>query len=267
MSLLGVRATLARDVGAATKLCVSESPPVPQDNGQPGCPPPIDESVGLKPLDWPPWTHRLNYCVYGNLQHGRTAALSAGMLDEELPSTRAEDAQPPYQVVDIPLKGKGAIATGNIFSAEVVMSDWAAFLLDISFPETVLQLGRSSRHASDILEDVGGDPYLTPHPKKAAVSKSSSIPCAFVRLTSSSFNVRVVVLRDISPGEEISISYKRQRTLGRYSFECTCSLCTASITDIAASDYRREKIAALQNETLKAITVEASHYKILAWLY
>lgn len=46
---------------------------------------------------------------------------------------------------------------------------------------------------------------------------------------------------------------KRQRALRRWGFECTCSLCTASKTDIAASDYRREKIASLQNDTLKAI--------------
>jgi hypothetical protein len=46
---------------------------------------------------------------------------------------------------------------------------------------------------------------------------------------------------------------KRQHALRRWGFDCKCSLCTASKTEIAASDYRREKIAALQQDTLKAI--------------
>jgi hypothetical protein len=85
---------------------------------------------------------------------------------------------------------------------------------------------------------------------------------------------------------------KRQNALRRWGFECTCRLCTASKTEAAASDYRREKIAAMQHETLEAIkqgdgarairlaheilalvkaedipTMIASQYEILARLY
>ncbi|KAI0532073.1 hypothetical protein GGR58DRAFT_523593 [Xylaria digitata] len=245
----------------------------------------------------------LKYCVYSNSRHGyqgislitkpKTAADSANMLDEEFPGGHSiNSTTPSYAVVDIPPKGKGVMATRRISRAEAFMSDWATVVLDLSFskamqrqvgyqflhlateqlsdPDKVLGLGRSSTKAVDIIEDIlgtnsfsytlGGDSHMALYPEVARINHACK-PNAFVRFSATSFDVKVVAFRDIEIGEEITISYipmnlpreKRQRDLRRWGFECTCSLCTASKTEIAASDYRREKIASLQEEVLKAI--------------
>jgi hypothetical protein len=199
--LLNVSPTVtAENTRIATKHCLTNPPPPLRQDVQLGCPPPIDESIGPEPVDWSPWTHRphcleaerdpkIKYCVYSNSHQGkhgvsiitkpRTAALSAEMLNAELPRRHTDkDSQPGYEVIDMPGKGKGVVATRKISRAQVIMSDWAAVLLDMSFPrsvqqlnghrllhraadqlsnpETVLQLGRSSIRASDIMEDIIG---------------------------------------------------------------------------------------------------------------
>ncbi|KAJ2977726.1 hypothetical protein NUW58_g7723 [Xylaria curta] len=138
-------------------------------------------------------------------------------------------------------------------------------------PERVLGLGRSSTAAVDIMEDIlgtnsfsytlGGDAHMALYPEVARINHACK-PNAFVRFSPTSFDVKVVAFRDIEAGEEITISYipmnhpreKRQRDLRRWGFECKCSLCTASKTEIATSDYRREKIASLQENVMKAIS-------------
>ncbi|KAI1418777.1 hypothetical protein F5Y12DRAFT_789601 [Xylaria sp. FL1777] len=233
----------------------------------------------------------------------KTAADSANMLNEEFPGGHdINGTTSSYEIVDIHLKGKGVVATRKIHRAEAFMADWATVLLDLSFPKVmqqqighqflhlaaeqlsdpgkVLGLGRSSPRAIDIMEDIlgtnsfsytlGGDPHMALYPEVA--------PNAFVRFSPTSFDVKVVAFRDIEMGEEITISYipmnyvkeKRQRDLRRWGFECKCSLCTASKTEIAASDYRREKIASLQEDIIRAIgaldgtTAVRAVYEILA---
>lgn len=109
---------------------------------------------------------------------------------------------------------------------------------------------------------------------------------AFIRFTPSSLAVSIVALRDIEPGEEINITCKlkrpflyygvgnttdktfaepiidvplgktreeRQADLQKWGFNCTCSLCTASKAEVAASDYRRSKIKDMRQEVMKAV--------------
>ncbi|KAJ8127172.1 hypothetical protein O1611_g6465 [Lasiodiplodia mahajangana] len=243
------------------------------------------------------------YCVYSNSRHGyqgisiitkpKTAADSAGMLNEEFPGGHSiNNTTPSYAIVDMPPKGKGVVATRRISRAEAFMSDWATVVLDLSFPKAmqqhvghqylhlaadqlsnpdkVLELSRSSTKAIDIMEDIlgtnafsytlGGDSHMALYPEVARINHGCK-PNAFVRFSPTSFDVKVVAFRDIEIGEEITISYiplnhpreKRQRDLRRWGFECKCSLCAASKTEIAASDYRREKIASLQENVMKAI--------------
>ncbi|GAP86997.1 putative mannose-6-phosphate isomerase-like protein [Rosellinia necatrix] len=319
------------DIGIATKHCLTDPPRALQYDTQLQCPPPIDETIGSQAVDWSPWTHRpgcvdaekdpgLKYCVYSNSRHGyqgisiitkpKTAADSAGMLNEEFPGGHSiNTTTPSYAIVDMPLKGKGVVATRKIARAEAFMSDWATVVLDLSFPKVmkqqvghqylhlaaeqlsdpdkVLGLGRSSTKAVDIMEDIlgtnsfsytlGGDSHMALYPEVARINHACK-PNAFVRFSPTSFDVKVVAFRDIEIGEEITISYiplnhpreKRQRDLRRWGFECKCSLCTASKTEIAASDYRREKIASLQENVMKAIgeldgtTAVRAAYEILA---
>lgn len=70
--------------------------------------------------------------------------------------------------------------------------------------------------------------------------------------------------RDIAPGEELSISYielmlpreERLSRLRKWGFECSCSHCTMSDEEAAASDARLKKIEELEtalenfNETI-----------------
>ncbi|KAI1200724.1 hypothetical protein F5X97DRAFT_340201 [Nemania serpens] len=262
----------------------------------------------------------LKYCVYSNSRHGyqgisiitkpKTAADSASMLNEEFPGGHSlNNTTPKYAVVNVPPKGKGVVATRKISRAEAFMSDWATVVLDLSFPQAmqqqighqylhlaadqlsdpdkVLALGRSSTKAVDIMEDIlgtngfsytlGDDSHMALYPEVSRINHACR-PNAFVRFSPTSFDVKVVAFRDIEIGEEITISYiplnhpreKRQHDLRRWGFDCNCSLCTASKTDIAASDYRREKIASLQKDVLKAIseldgsTAVRAVYEILA---
>ncbi|KAI0448600.1 hypothetical protein F5B21DRAFT_521571 [Xylaria acuta] len=329
--LLSALPVIAEDTGIATKHCPIDPPPALRHDAQFRCPPPIDESIGSQPVDWSPWTHRpdcveaekdpgVKYCVYSNSQHGdqgislittpKVAADSVSMLNEEFRGGHSLNTiTPSYAIVDIPPKGKGAVATRKISRAEAFMTDWATVVLDLSFPKAmqqrighqylhlaaeqladsdrVLSLSRSSVKAVDIMEDIlgtnafsytlGGDPHMALYPEVARINHACK-PNAFVRFSPTSFDVKVVAFRDIEIGEEITISYiptnhpreKRQRDLRRWGFECKCSLCAASKTEIAASDYRREKIASLQKDVLEAIgeldgtTAVRLSYEILA---
>jgi hypothetical protein len=113
---------------------------------------------------WDPWTHRpycvdstvnANYCVFTNSNyHGRgvsiidvqpadadnaTSAVSvARLLSSVPPSPEAtQEKLPPYEVRDLPGKGKGLIATRKIPRGQVFMFDYAAVIADTQFPSRV----------------------------------------------------------------------------------------------------------------------------------
>lgn len=153
------------------------------------------------------------YCLYTNSAHGHhgvslittpeTAANAAELLDDfnadflrplgshvNVPrrsgngtavedGARAsddEDDHRPYEVVDMPGKGKGVVARRRISRAEVVMVDFASIVLDLAFPravrrldgydlldqavrqlgdhERVLNLARKREHPPNVVEDV-----------------------------------------------------------------------------------------------------------------
>ncbi|KAI1444129.1 SET domain-containing protein [Annulohypoxylon stygium] len=203
-----------------------------------------------------------------------------------------DDADAAFQVIDIPGKGKGVIARRHINRSEPIMADWASMIVDLNFPtsvkraqgyrllhiaidqlldpDMVLQLARSSSFSADIVEDVlrtnafsytlAGDSHMALYPKVSRINHACH-PNAFIRFTPSSLAVSIVALRDIEPGEEINITYvplgktreERQADLQKWGFNCTCSLCTASKAEVAASDYRRSKIKDMRQEVMKAV--------------
>ncbi|KAI1806354.1 SET domain-containing protein [Daldinia bambusicola] len=201
-------------------------------------------------------------------------------------------AGPAYEVTDIPGKGKGVIATRHIKRAEAIMADWAVLIVSLDFPtavmrtqgyrflhtavdqladpDRVLSLARSSSFSVDIIEDIlrtnsfsftlADEPHMALYPDVSRVNHACR-PNSYIRFTPSTLAVSVVALKDIDPGEEITITYvplgntkdERREALQKWGFECTCSLCTASKTEVAASDYRRAKIKALRREVMKAV--------------
>ncbi|KAI0879791.1 SET domain-containing protein [Annulohypoxylon maeteangense] len=246
------------------------------------------------------------YCVFTNSRHGNggismittpeTAADSIEILNDSgythTKSFADSDTDAAFEVIDIPGKGKGVIARRRINRAEAIMADWASMIVDLNFPtsvkrirgyrllhlaadqlsdpDLVLQLARSSSFSADIVEDVlrtnafsytlAGDSHMALYPKVSRINHACH-PNAFIRFTPSSLAVSIVALRDIEPGEEINITYvplgktreERQTGLQKWGFNCTCSLCTASKAEIAASDYRRSKIRDIRQEVMKAV--------------
>ncbi|KAH9892149.1 SET domain-containing protein [Xylariomycetidae sp. FL2044] len=199
---------------------------------------------------------------------------------------------PVVEMIDVPGKGKGVIAKRDISRAEVIMADWASIILDLSFPtsvkrtkgyhllhvaadqladpDRVLQLGRTSTTSADIVEDVlrtnafsfplAGEKHMALYPDVSRINHACK-PNAFIRFTPSSLAVSIVATRDIPAGEEISLSYiplgqprqERRAALQRWGFNCTCALCGASKTEVAASDYRREKVETLRGALMDAV--------------
>ncbi|KAI1454593.1 SET domain-containing protein [Annulohypoxylon moriforme] len=246
------------------------------------------------------------YCVFTNSRHGNggisiittpeTAADSIEILNDSghthTKSFTDNDADAAFEVIDVPGKGKGVIAKRRINRAEAIMADWASLIVDLNFPtsvkraqgyrllhlaidqlsnpDLVLQLARSSSFSADIVEDVlrtnafsytlAGDSHMALYPKVSRINHACR-PNAFIRFTPSSLAVSIVALRDIGPGEEINITYvplgktreERQIGLQKWGFNCTCSLCTASKAEVAASDYRRLKIKDMRQEVMKAV--------------
>jgi hypothetical protein len=116
-------------------------------------------------VPWAPWTYRpycadnTNYCVFTNTDfQGPTRGVSvidarpsstgnatsavtvvADLLSSMPPTPESADDQqsPPYEVRDIPGKGKGLIATRKIPRGRVFMVDYAAVVVDTHLPGRV----------------------------------------------------------------------------------------------------------------------------------
>lgn len=169
-----------------------------------------------------PWAHHpycveeTSYCVFTGrgvsiIDEGRAGSASvvpavsslAQLLASPAAPAPAESRQkpPPYEVRDIPGKGKGVVATRKISRGEVFMVDDAAIVADSQFPrrvrrdqgrlllweafarlpaaDSVLSLARSSPNPAsvpaveDILKtnsfsvDIGGKGYMALFPKIA----------------------------------------------------------------------------------------------------
>jgi len=180
--------------------CSSSVPPVlrhPILDVSDVCQRPIDDSNTdpHQPVNYSPWTHvpvcdvsvistNKKYCVYTNSRHGHrglsllvspeTAADSVSILDEHLNAT--EPGVGPFEIVDIPGKGKGMVATRHIRRYEQILVDYSVLLVDTSFasevpadrgyrllqaavdrladPDSVRGLGMSSDMAQDPVENV-----------------------------------------------------------------------------------------------------------------
>ncbi|KAI0601310.1 hypothetical protein F4775DRAFT_589528 [Biscogniauxia sp. FL1348] len=86
-----------------------------------------------------------------------------------------------------------------------------------------------------------------------------------------------VAVRDIAPGEELSISYidlllshaDRTKRLSKWGFQCSCAQCTADANSTAASDARLRRIAQLNAdlETFGRTAVTADTGAELVALY
>ncbi|CAK7216870.1 hypothetical protein SEUCBS140593_003009 [Sporothrix eucalyptigena] len=201
-------------------------------------------------------TDRTNtrFCVYANDRHGvgglsivttpETASASIDLWDEDLPKLPYATTKKglAYEIVDLPGRGKGVIATRKIKQYEAFMVDYAALAVDLKVAETVARedgyellskaaeqvspelsekvhsLAQTSTAAKHPIENVlrsnafhtalgaEGDGHMALFPDLSRINHAC-MPNAFPRFVPHSLAVSVAAARDIEPGEEITISY------------------------------------------------------------
>ena len=187
----------ARQATPSAAVCGRPILGLPNSHGRIDCPRVIDGTVGPNPADWGPWTHQpycansTEFCVFTNaiFQGNRgisfittpeTAASSVEVLtalQSSLdPRLVREGVNKPWEVRDLPGRGKGVVSTRRIAKGEVIMVDYIGALAEADFPsrvkrtegnnllqramdqlpdpERVLSLARSSKTGSPVPEDV-----------------------------------------------------------------------------------------------------------------
>ncbi|KAK3688982.1 hypothetical protein B0T22DRAFT_536027 [Podospora appendiculata] len=227
------------------------------------CPDPSPESTISDPLTLAPWTHApycieaadSPWCVFTNAAapagHGisiiTTPALAADALsilhsqfDRPFQDPEKAYGTRPYEVRDVPGKGKGAVANQKIEAGRVVLVDHAAVLAAVEYPADVtkeevqelmreavarladpgciLNLSRKGRDEEGVAEvedllltnsfvvPLGGELVMGLFPNLARINHACD-PNAFVHFSEVTLAMTIWSARDIEPGEEITISY------------------------------------------------------------
>ncbi|KAI8452582.1 hypothetical protein BY996DRAFT_4563478, partial [Phakopsora pachyrhizi] len=196
----------------------------------------------------------------------------------------------PFVVADMPHKGgKGAIADRKLHPADLVIKDHATIVVSVETRVwTRSDWHKIQKQAVDLLplktraffatlhgvgdkeEDwvasaiqrnafetsVGPDdiPHFAVVPEPSRLNHDCR-PNSSFWFDSDTLQVYMYALRDIAPGEELTISYRgmkssraeRQSEIHHYGFECTCSLCSLPEYLVEVSDLRIETIIKLSD--------------------
>jgi hypothetical protein len=150
----------------------------------------------------------------------------------------------------------------------------AVMSLDMSLGDKGIQnIMKTNSFACQLDDGDVGDGYICLFPSVARINHACQ-PNAHPHFIPKTLLMEVTALRDIETGEEITISYgnidmkhaERQKLYkDGWNFTCTCSLCTASPSEIAGSDQRRARFAQIRKmlENITAETYDAQ--QIVAW--
>jgi hypothetical protein len=215
----------------------------------------------------------------------------------------------PFEARPIPGKGFGIIATQLIPKATTILLDSPRIIASAQFPtylshsqgaelfnHALLQLPKSDRDlvlsldkslgGTDI-EDImktnsfacqlhdGGqdDSYMCLFPSVARINHACR-PNAHARFIPKSLLMEIKALRNINPGEEITISYgrvdlkhaERQKLyMEGWNFACTCDMCTDSKYAIAGSDQQRARFAQVRKELENLTPGTYDAQQIVSW--
>ncbi|KAK4442758.1 SET domain-containing protein [Podospora aff. communis PSN243] len=274
---------------------------------------PEPDAGTFDPKKYQPWTHQpycpeegTPFCVHTSTRfrdHGisyiAVPEKKAAELGEKTASSSvaAEKKDAPYEVRDLPGKGKGVVATKRIQRGTVLMVEHAAVIGDTLFPSRVkravgrhmlqramarlgskgegaiLELARSSRDpegvpaAEDLMKTnsftvkIGGKSHMALFPRVSRINHACK-PSAITRFDEQSLSMTIRAVRNIEPGEEITLSYtdfglsfheRQQQLKAKWGFDCDCSICSLPPAEIAKSDARREKIVAMGKTVIKYV--------------
>ncbi|KAH3974944.1 hypothetical protein HBH98_082540 [Parastagonospora nodorum] len=230
-------------------------------------------------------SHGREFCVYtSNITKTHSLSMIFSPEDAEkvakavelASNTWQDQAEQPraWQVVDIPSKDKGVIATRNMGKYETIMVDHAAVVMDVDvsevwssrllrvaidrlqLPNTIRALGASEGDGpleQRVMKTNGFGKTIAGVGTKALFPLASRInhacrPNAYVLFCpTSGLTMAIRASRAIKIGEEITISYlpvglsshDRKTLLQPWGFTCHCALCDSSPLTKRASDIRR----------------------------
>ncbi|KAI7921488.1 hypothetical protein M9X92_005379 [Pyricularia oryzae] len=198
-----------------------------------------------------------------------------------------------YVIVPVPGKGLGVVATRHIRAGEILMADDPLLVANVTvasrgelmrlaverlpLPGRFFDLARSCS-GGDAVEDVlntntfavgvGDGDYMGLYPEIAEALtlfggfqriNHACSPNSFSRFHPSDLTMDVGAMRDIMPGEEITISYiplglpssHRAGQIRAWGFACTCQLCSTP-AERHLSDQYRERLGGLRGRLMHA---------------
>ena len=132
---------------------------------------------------------------------------------------------------------------------------------------------KTNSFACQLADGEAGDGYMCLFPRVARINHACR-PNAYAKFEPATLRMRVVALREIEQGEEVSISYGRvelpyveRRRLYQegWGFECGCEMCAKDGKARGESDRKRERFRALKKilEEVTAETFDAG--RVLEW--
>lgn len=299
---------LAETLKNAPQTCSWASYGYPLQPGADTCPEPIDQRAASRKGDWTPWSDRPwcvkgadspHYCVYTHRPFRGGAGLSLVMkpeyaasivpsLDDTIlpisirdhPSSEirgeANKDDLPYEIVDLPGRGKGTIAKRKIKALEIVLVDHPAMILPMNYhneltddeqdqilersfeqlpekkQEEIMALARSTGGdpndpLPDILRtnifgiEIKGEMHMGLFPGASRVNHHCKAT-TFWRWAQSHMAQEVVAIRDIEPGEEITHSYAplgNPREYRREAIKAWGFNCTCSLCTAPEAEIKR----------------------------
>ncbi|RYP93283.1 hypothetical protein DL770_000572 [Monosporascus sp. CRB-9-2] len=228
-------------------------------------------------------------CIFSNAEVGGGIVLVTSQRNADIvssfPTVLDADAAspPPFYAADIPGKGVGLIANRTIRRGELIMMRPATMMVQVAAhhgldPENrdmlykralsrlpkraqysfMSQMGRDisekiDMNAFQVYVDARNESgsHLSSYPEVSRFNHDCR-PNVHYRITNTTHTT--IAARDISPGEELSISYtgltlpwheRRSRLSSKWGFNCTCSHCSMSADEATASDARLSTITQL----------------------
>ncbi|KAK4129138.1 SET domain-containing protein [Parathielavia appendiculata] len=230
------------------------------------------------------------FCLFSNPNFGEGMSLITtsriAYLASKAPVTSISGLQPTaYYEAEVPGKGAGLFANRTIHRGEIIFQRHPVLAiqstphldLDPRVREELYQAAidrlpqetrarflrqvgttmydKAEKNAFRIFLDGSRkhSPHLGLFPEVSKINHDCR-PNIHYRITD--FTHTTVAVRDIHPGEELTVSYiygktlhaDRQKQLHEWGFNCTCSQCTLPPLEIGASDNRIRQIKALENE-------------------